>query len=42
MTMENAPGFSFIIFEITQSNYIKNPIFSSGDEKLYLVRPLPK
>jgi len=24
------------------SNYIKNPIFSSGDEKLYLVRPLPK
>lgn len=24
------------------SNYIKNPIFSNGDEKLYLVRPLPK
>lgn len=24
------------------SNYTKNPIFSNGDEKLYLVRPLPK
>jgi len=24
------------------SNYMKNPIFSNGDEKLYLVRPLPK
>lgn len=24
------------------SNYIKNPIFSSGEEKLYLVRPMPK
>jgi len=24
------------------SNYMKNPIFSSGDEKLCLVRPLPK